>query len=275
MHPNPVACELGVSGKPFGMNDRFRHGTEDPDAGARSATTATTDTRLHDPETRVADGAQTQDTEREARRFDREEAATREPAGAARVEHEHRSGLAAGTMRDVRARQREEFGGIHWGSAFFGWLSALGLAAILTGIVSAAGATLEFTDTTDAGAETIGLAGGIAMLVVALIAYFAGGYVAGRMSRFDGARQGLGVWLIALAVIVTLAVAGTILGAEYNVLERLDLPRIPVDEGDIATGAGIAALVGILGSLLAAMAGGKAGERYHRKVDRVAIDPRA
>jgi hypothetical protein len=262
MHPNPVACELAGSGKPNGMNDRFRHGAEDPQAGARSATTATTDTR---------------ETEQPARRFDRDEAATREPAGATRVEHDrdHRSGLAAGTMRDVRARQREEFGGIHWGSAFFGWLSALGLAAILTGIVSAAGATLEFTDTTDAGAETIGLAGGIAMLVVALIAYFAGGYVAGRMSRFDGARQGLGVWLIALAVIVTLAVAGTILGAEYNVLERLDLPRIPVDEGDIATGAGIAALIGIVGSLVAAMAGGKAGERYHRKVDRVAIDPRA
>jgi len=141
--------------------------------------------------------------------------------------------------------------------------------------VSAAGATLAFTEDADSGAaETIGVAGGIAMLVVALVSYFAGGYVAGRMSRFDGARQGLGVWVIALVVIVALAVAGAILGAEYNVLERLELPRIPVDEGDVATGAIIAAAIGILGSLLAAMAGGKAGERYHRRVDRAGVDPR-
>ena len=40
------------------------------------------------------------------------------------------------------------------------------------------------------------------------VAYFAGGYVAGRMSRFDGARQGLGTWLLGLVVTVVLAVVG-------------------------------------------------------------------
>jgi hypothetical protein len=34
----------------------------------------------------------------------------------------------------------------------------------------------------------IGIVGGISLIVIALIAYFAGGYVAGRMSRFDGER---------------------------------------------------------------------------------------
>ncbi len=176
-------------------------------------------------------------------------------------------------MHAARARQREEFGGINWGAAFFGFLSAAGLAAILIGIVSAAGATLAFGTDTSAGeaAETIGIAGAIAMLVVLVVSYFAGGYVAGRMSRFDGARQGLGVWLIALAVIIVLAAAGAVLGAEYNVLERLDLPRIPVDEGDLATGAIIALAAIVLGTLLAAMFGGKVGERYHRRVDRAGI----
>ena len=65
------------------------------------------------------------------------------------------------------------------------------------------------------------------MLVVLVVSYFAGGYVAGRMSRFDGARQGLGVWLVALIVTVVLAVAGAVLGGEYNVLSQLNLPRIP------------------------------------------------
>ena len=37
------------------------------------------------------------------------------------------------TMRDVRARQRDEYGGLNWGAAFFGWLVAVGMAAILLG----------------------------------------------------------------------------------------------------------------------------------------------
>lgn len=33
------------------------------------------------------------------------------------------------TVRDVRARQRAEYGGLNWGVAFFGWLVAVGMAA--------------------------------------------------------------------------------------------------------------------------------------------------
>ena len=42
------------------------------------------------------------------------------------------------------------------------------------------------------------------------------------MSRFDGARQGIGTWLIGLAVTIVLAIVGAVLGSEYNVLERLE-----------------------------------------------------
>jgi hypothetical protein len=88
------------------------------------------------------------------------------------------------------------------------------------------------------------------------------------MSRFDGARQGIGAWLIGLTVTVVLAVAGALLGAQYNVLERLDLPALPVGDSELATGGAIALVVVLAGTLLAAMAGGKSGERYHRKIDR-------
>src|SRR5690606_29206364 len=40
---------------------------------------------------------------------------------------------------DVVDRERAEHGGIKFGSAFFGWLSAMGLAVLLTAIVTAAG----------------------------------------------------------------------------------------------------------------------------------------
>ena len=240
------------------MRERFRRGEDAPEAGARSAATSTTETRVADDERESA-------SDEHAPRFAKDAPAT---AGT--------TGMTAGTLRDVRARQRDEYGGINWGAAFFGFLSAAGLAAILAGLVSAAGATLSLTTGVENDAagneETIGIVGGILFLVLLGVAYFAGGYVAGRMSRFDGARQGLGVWSVALIVTVVLAVAGALLGGEYNVLEQLNLPNIPVDNGDVATGGLIALGLAVLVTLISAMAGGKAGERYHRKIDRVGID---
>jgi hypothetical protein len=205
-------------------------------------------------------------------------------------EHEDRGGVAtaerdrtavrepgrqvtrAEAARDVRARQREEFGGINWGSAFFGWLVAVGMAAILLGLLSAAGAAFGLGDVSEAdaesNAETIGIVGAILLILVLGAAYYCGGYVSGRMSRFDGGRQGLAVWALGLAVTIVLAVAGALFGAEYNVLEQLNLPRIPVEEGSLTAGAAIALALVVLITLLAAMGGGKAGERFHRKVDR-------
>jgi hypothetical protein len=176
-------------------------------------------------------------------------------------------------MHAVRARQREEFGGINWGAAFFGWLVAVGLGALLVGLLAAAGAAVGLTELSESeaagNASEIGIGGAIALLLALAIAYYAGGYVAGRMSRFDGARQGIGTWSIGLLVTIALAVVGAILGSEYNVLERLDLPAVPVGDSELATGGVLALAIVVVGTLVAAVIGGKAGERYHRKVDRV------
>jgi hypothetical protein len=182
-------------------------------------------------------------------------------------------GFTRETLAHHRARQREEFGGINWGSAFFGWLVAVGMAALLTGLLAAAGAAIGLTENTTDG-ETVTLVGGIALLVVLALAYFCGGYVAGRMSRFDGARQGLGVWALGLLVTIALAVLAVIAGSEYNVLSQVNLPRLPVGQEELTTGGIVATAAIVLGTLIAAMAGGKAGERFHRRVDRVVIDER-
>ena len=179
------------------------------------------------------------------------------------------------TRKTVVQQQRDEFGGFSWGADFFGWLVAVGLATLLIALLAATGAAVGLTsaDASDAADEatTIGIVGGVVLLVILLAAYYCGGYVAGRMARFNGPRQGLGVWLIGLVVTAALAAAGALFGAEYNVLSDLNLPRIPVDEGSLTTGGLIALAAVLIGTLLAAFAGGKAGTHFHRKVDKVGL----
>jgi hypothetical protein len=181
------------------------------------------------------------------------------------------------TAAEARAIQRERWGGSDGPAIFFGWLSALGLAALLLAIVAAAGTSLGFANnvtkqdaTNNAG--TIGIVGAAILVIILLLAYYCGGYVAGRMARFDGGRQGFRVWLLGLIVTIAAAVAGWIGGEKYNVFHQLNLPRIPVKEGAITTGAIITLAVVLIGTLLAAMVGGKAGDRYHRRVDATAWD---
>jgi hypothetical protein len=198
-------------------------------------------------------------------------------ATAERTETERRP-VAERAATEAELRRREEFGGLNWGAAFFGWLVAIGLAALLVGIVAAAGTAIGLVEVSGSevqgNAEAIGIVGGALLVGILALAYFAGGYVAGRMSRFDGARQGAGVWVIGLLTTIVLAIAGIVGGTEYNVLERLDLPRIPIDEGDLTTGGAIALGAVLLGTLLASMLGGKAGQRYHRRVDTAGWDVR-
>src|SRR5881392_3697720 len=147
--------------------------------------------------------------------------------------------VAAETMSALRARQRDRFGGFSWGADFFGWLAAAGLA----GIVAAAGAALGLTK---GSTDKIGLGGGIALLAVLFVAYVAGGYVAGRMARFDGTRQGLGVWLWGIVIAGAIALLAVAAGSRYNVLDQLNLPRIPVHQGTLTRGGAIALAAGLV-----------------------------
>lgn len=185
---------------------------------------------------------------------------------------------------DVVEREREAFGGLQVGATFFGWLSAMGMAVLLTALLAAVGAAVGLgTGTTveEATAQAqqeptaIGWAGVVGLVVVLFVSYFAGGYVAGRMARFDGVRQGLGVWLWALLAAIVVGALGMVAGDRYNLLERVNaFPRIPVGEGDLTTLGIVAAVLAALVPLVAAMLGGGAGMRYHRRVDEVALDYR-
>lgn len=201
------------------------------------------------------------------------------------TEEKHTGASTPRQQRDeVVAAQKDRFGGMKLGSAFFGWLTATGLAVLLTALLSAVGAGVgvandadpaELADQATQEAGTVGLIGGIVLAVILFVAYFAGGYVAGRMARFDGAKQGVAVWLWAVVIAVVLAVIGIVAGNQFNVLSQLNgFPRIPVDEGTLTTGGIIALVVTAIITLVGAVLGGLAGMRYHRRVDQAAVDHR-
>ncbi|MDQ3325429.1 MAG: hypothetical protein M3529_06845 [Actinomycetota bacterium] len=175
---------------------------------------------------------------------------------------------------DLEARRRDEYGGTNIGAAFFGWLVAIGMTLILAGIVGAIAAAVGTNlnvglSEAEGNAASIGIGAGIALLLVLMLAYFAGGYVAGRMSRFDGGRQGVAVWLIGLVITLLVVGVGVLFGDQYNIFKRVNLPSLPIPTESATIGGLIALAAILLGTLLAAFLGGKVGQRYHRKIDRV------
>lgn len=186
------------------------------------------------------------------------------------IEHRDETVVTDGTDETY-----EKFGGVNGGAAFFGWLVAVAVAVLLTGIVGAVAAAVGDAqnitqDDAERQAGTVGVASAVVLLAVLLIGYYAGGYVAGRMSRFDGARQGAAVWLIGVVVTLVAVAVGWAFGAKYNVLDRVDLPRIPIPHDQLTWGGVVTGLAVLIGTLLVAVAGGSIGRHYHARVDRYA-----
>jgi magnesium-transporting ATPase (P-type) len=188
-------------------------------------------------------------------------------------------GHAGSVSQDERsssteARRRDEYGGFNLGAAFFGWLVAMGVTILLTAIVSAVLAAIgsEYSITQKqaaSSADTVGIVTAVGLLAILAIGYYAGGYVAGRMSRYDGGRQGAGVWVLGLLVSIAVAVLGTVAGQKYDLLREVNLPSLPITADEATAGAIVTLVAVLVGTLLAAVLGGKAGQHYHSKIDQI------
>lgn len=178
---------------------------------------------------------------------------------------------------EVIAERRARLGGVKVGSAFFGWLTATGMTVILTSLlagvgiaVGAATGTTMGTATSTADQGTVGIVGAIVLGVVVLVAYFCGGYVAGRMARFNGAKQGAAVWLWAIVFAIVIGIVAAVFRGDVATVSGMTgLPQLPVAQGDLTTAGVIALVVVGLVSLVGAVLGGLAGMRYHRAIDRL------
>jgi hypothetical protein len=201
-----------------------------------------------------------------------------------RVDRDRRDGLEdrhAAYDEQRTAVQADRFGGVKVGSAFFGWLTAMGMAVLLTAGLAAAGTAVglgtgtdpkEAVDQASGDVTTVGIVGAIAVAVILFVSYYCGGYVASRMARFNGVKQGVAVWVWALVVAILVAVVAAVAGNEYDVLGQLNsFPRLPISTADLNTAGVVALVLAAVTSLIGAVVGGSAGMRFHRKVDRVGI----
>jgi hypothetical protein len=177
--------------------------------------------------------------------------------------------------------QRQAYGGVKVGSAFFGWLSAAALTVLLfstaAGIVAAVGynsGALPQDPRSLATGDNSGL--GITAIVISLallfIAYFGGGYVAGRMARFDGLRQGLAVWVWAIVMAVLATVIGLATGGMELINTVTGSAALSSMVQDLSVPGLITLGVVLLVTLAGALLGGLAGMRFHRRMDRAGFE---
>jgi hypothetical protein len=169
------------------------------------------------------------------------------------------------------AAARDRFGGIDLPASLVGMLTAIAVLVLLGGIVGAAiGAIGYQTGLSGANVEDISLASLIGGLVVLAIAYLVGGWTAGRIARYDGARNGLmtAVWTIVLAGALSALAA---FGSEYDVFANVQLPQW-FDRDALTNTALISGLAAVATMLVAGLLGGLWGTRYHRLADQTILD---
>ena len=174
---------------------------------------------------------------------------------------------------DIGVREaRSRFGGIDIPATLAGTLAALGTAVLLGGIGAGAG-SYGYQLGRDNVTDELSIAGLVAGLSALILAFLIGGWVAGRVARYDGGRNGLltAVWFVLLAAAT--AALGAWAGDKYDVFGNVNLPQW--FDNDAYTGAAIATGVLALAVMLGAgWLGGRLGERYHRRADSLVVRTR-
>jgi hypothetical protein len=181
-------------------------------------------------------------------------------------------GVIDGRTRRAEAVTAARYGGADLGASLSGFFAGLG-ALVFVGSLVAAGANeldyqLNLIDIEGEVTEASMIGAAIAIIVVFLTFLF-GGWVAGRMSRFEGGKNGLGagLWLLVLSAIF--ALLGALVGPEFNAFGPAGLPDwFSAIRSDVrTTGALVVAVLFAVAALLGGYAGGRLGERYNQRVD--------
>ena len=174
-------------------------------------------------------------------------------------------------------RLRDMYGGVDWLASFLGFVFALVAGALFSLVAGLVLVPLGISPDL-AGAElgAAAITGLVLVAILVFLTYFFGGYVAGRLARFDGGRNGAMLLLWTGVTVLILALVNAVLSGflpagvsegignliQNNVLSTIGgLSQLGVAGVLIFAGA---LLVALLGGFL----GGRLGSRYHAEIDR-------
>ena len=173
-------------------------------------------------------------------------------------------------------RLRDMYGGVDWLASFLGFVFTAVVAALFSLVAGLVLAPLGFSLNLGAEIGAAVITGLVLVAILIFLTYFFGGYVAGRLARFDGGRNGAMLVLWTLAVALLAALAGGIFSnflpagiseGLRNFIQNDVLPAI----GNLSQLRiiGIVIFVGALVvALLGGFLGGRLGSRYHAEIDR-------
>ncbi len=243
---------------PLGDDDETRQvPAEDRSEATRPVTTGKSSSRSsqEDKETRVIRSAQRPDTVRDATPYPR------------------------GYFEAVEEREdrlRDMYGGVDWLASFLGFVFSVVIASVFSTVAGLVLVPFGFPPEISGGQLGASVLTGLAVVgVLIFLTYFFGGYVAGRLARFDGGRNGAMVlaWTFILALIlalVTVVFSGFLpAGASESIL---NLAQGTASAAGSLAGAGVAGIVVAVAALLLALLGGffggRLGSRYHTEIDR-------
>lgn len=175
------------------------------------------------------------------------------------------------------AEEREDrlsdmYGGVDWLASFLGFVFAVVAGGVLFAVVSLVlvplGVSIQIGGQLGPAAITA-----LALLAILIfLTFLFGGYVAGRLARFDGGRNGAMIVLWTLIIgFLGFVIASFLPGAAGEAMrDFIQGSAMPLAGEVLAIGAvGIAtAVVAVLIAILGGIVGGRLGGRYHTEIDR-------
>ena len=174
-------------------------------------------------------------------------------------------------------RLRDMYGGVDWLASFIGFIFALvagSFFSLVAGLVVAPlGISMDLAGSEIGPAAITGL---VLVAILVFLTYFFGGYVAGRLARFDGGRNGAMLLLWTGVTILVLALINAVLSGflPEGISENIDglIQNFLFSTIGGLSGLGIAGVLIFVGALLVALVGGflggRLGSRYHAEIDR-------
>jgi uncharacterized membrane protein len=173
-------------------------------------------------------------------------------------------------------RLRDMYGGVDWLASFLGFVFVLVAGAIFSLIAGLVLGPLGFSLSLGDQIGAAIITGLVLVGILVFLTYFFGGYVAGRLARFDGGRNGAMLLLWSGLTILVVALVNAILSSFLPSAISEDINSFI--QNDLLSTIGSLSQLGVVGivvfvgalllALLGGFLGGRLGSRYHAEIDR-------